>query len=244
MNIKLRSRIRNKISHLLLKWRRAIENARGGDYYQTGEKSFIQAFAASYKGKTPVIFDVGANVGTWSAMVESEVVKQGGQPVVYAFEPVAEYKGNAFALEKVVISETSGTVTMRKWKNSDQSSLYERRTTLSKQGQPELVTVPAIRLDTYIEKHGITHIDLLKVDVEGHELSVLKILGNYLRPDFISYIQFEYGPTYVDAGTYLLDVYQLLKDYRICKMFPNHLEVSPYQSNFEDFTFTNYIALK
>ncbi len=215
MNIRPRSRVRNKLSHLLLKWRRVVENARGGDYYQTGEKSFIDGFAASYKAKKPVIFDVGANIGTWSAMVENEVVKQGGAAVVYAFEPVAEYKGNAFALEKAVISETSGTVTMRKWKNTDQSSLYERRATIAKQGQPELVTVPAMRLDAYIEKHGITHIDLLKVDVEGHELFVLKSLGKYLRPDFISYIQFEYGPTYVDASAYLLDMYQLLKDYRI-----------------------------
>lgn len=177
-------------------------------------------------------------------MVERKISEQGGVPIMYAFEPVAEYKNAAFAIEQVVVSDKPGVVTMRKWKNSDQSSLYERRITLAKQGEPELVTVPAIRLDSYIEEHGISHIDLLKIDVEGHELSVLKSLGTYLRPDFVSHIQFEYGPTYVDAGAYLLDMYQLLKEYRICKMFPDHLEVSPYQSNFEDFTFTNYVALK
>jgi len=37
----------------------------------------------------------------------------------------------------------------------------------------------------YIDQKEIPHIDLLKVDVEGHELSVFEGFGKYLSGDFI-----------------------------------------------------------
>jgi FkbM family methyltransferase len=50
----------------------------------------------------------------------------------------------------------------------------------------EIYSVPAITLDTLLEKHNIEEIDLLSLDVEGYELEVLKGLDlNRFRPKFM-----------------------------------------------------------
>ena len=242
MHIRPRSRVRNKISHLLLKARQRIENGISGDFIKSGEASFIHSFAEDHAGQEVVVFDVGANIGSWGEVVAEEINKQGGTLTLHAFEPVAEYHGSG-TFTKAAVSATPGTVSVYRRKDSDQSSLYERRLARRKQGEAEIVQIPTIRLDDYITEHKITHIDLLKIDVEGHELSVLQSLGTYLDPAFVSMIQFEYGVTYVDSSTYLLDMYELLHAYKICKVFRDHLEETPYQSNLEDFMFTNYVAI-
>jgi hypothetical protein len=39
---------------------------------------------------------------------------------------------------------------------------------------PELIECPTVTISRIISEHGIESIDLLKIDVEGHELAVLK----------------------------------------------------------------------
>lgn len=40
-------------------------------------------------------------------------------------------------------------------------------------GELNIIQVPCVRLDKIFKEHGITHIDFLSIDVEGHELQVL-----------------------------------------------------------------------
>lgn len=242
MKIHPRSRIRNKISHLLLKWRRRLENEIREGFEESGEASLMSAIAKEYAGKKIIVFDVGANIGTWSAVLAKKIAEYDGTLELHAFEPVAQYSGPG-TFNKVAVSTSKGSVIINKWKDSDQSSIYERRINQPKQGKPEQFRIQSIRLDEYIKEHNVSHVDFLKIDVEGHEISVLESLGGYLSPSFISYIQFEYGPTYIESGKFLFDAYTLLNEYRICKLFPRHLEETSYQSNLEDFMFTNYVAI-
>jgi FkbM family methyltransferase len=49
-------------------------------------------------------------------------------------------------------------------------------------------TVPSVRLDDYVAEQGLSRIDLIKVDVEGHELQVLRgseALIQRFRPTFV-----------------------------------------------------------
>ena len=189
MNIKPRSRIRNKISHLLLKARKRVENEIREDFEKSGESYLIHSIAEEYAGEKITVFDVGANIGSWSTLLAREVSKHKSVLDLHAFEPDADYHGPGEFI-KAAVSSTPGTVQIYKRKDSDQSSLYERRLAHSKQGDAKILEIPAIRLDDYIKKNNLQHIDLLKIDVEGHELSVLKSLGSYLRPSFVTYIQF------------------------------------------------------
>lgn len=46
---------------------------------------------------------------------------------------------------------------------------------------PQRFVVPAIRLDTLLEDHGLSQVRLLKIDAEGHEPQVLSGLGERLK---------------------------------------------------------------
>lgn len=47
------------------------------------------------------------------------------------------------------------------------------------------ITVPCETLDTFISKRGIESVDFLKIDVEGHELSVLEPYSWRVKPTLI-----------------------------------------------------------
>lgn len=226
---------------------RRLENSgMWGEFEKNGEGTFLRSLAKDYSGRAITVFDVGANVGDWSRLLEKEIEANKGFLTLHVFEPVADYQGPG-VFNKAVVSDVAGIVSMHVWGGiGDNNSLYERRLFQRKSGKPQVVEVPAVRLDEYITKNNIGHIDLLKVDVEGHDLAVLRSAGKYLDPSYISYIQFEYGNAYVESKSYLLDAYQLLegRGYRICKILPKHLELTPYDGMLEDFNVANYVALK
>ena len=97
----------------------------------------------------------------------------------------------------------------------------------------------------YIEKNSIEHIDLLKIDVEGHEIKSLMGFGKYLNSNFIDYIQFEYGGANLDSHTNLLDFYDLLlpAGFKITKIMNGYLELRDYNPRFDNFVYCNYIAV-
>lgn len=61
----------------------------------------------------------------------------------------------------------------------------------------------------YIISNDIKNIDFLKIDTEGYELNVLKGFEDYL--DIVKIIQFEYGGTFKDSNTKLIDVINYLQ---------------------------------
>ena len=81
---------------------------------------------------------------------------------------------------------------------------------VSAQKVPAL-TLEVVRLDAFLSTRGIAHVDLLKLDVEGAELSALRGLGELLAPERTEVVQFEYGGTTLDAGNRLGDFFELLE---------------------------------
>lgn len=90
-------------------------------------------------------------------------------------------------------------------------------------------------------------IDLLKLDVEGHELDVLKGAKHMLAQGQIKRIHFEYGGTYIDARILLKNFFDLLLPlgYRCYKIYPNSLHlVERYDQVLENFQYSNWLAIK
>ena len=62
-----------------------------------------------------------------------------------------------------------------------------------------------------MDENKITSVDFIKIDTEGYELHVLK--GFEERIANVNIIQFEYGGTFLDNKTKLIDVINYLKEY-------------------------------
>jgi FkbM family methyltransferase len=246
--IDVRLKLRNLLFYLILK----IDNARS-DIDQDGESSLLRRIIKKHTGTNLVLFDIGANVGGYvSTALEilQEVDKQ-KEMSVHAFEPLpttfSQLKTNLgnnsnCKLINAGASDTNGNTTIF------YNPAYSGLTSLHNRAEvdlPSQMDISLTRLDYYMDENKISVIDFLKIDTEGHELSVLKGVGNYLNPKIIKAIQFEYGGTYLDSRTYLKDVYTLLtsKGYEIYKLYPNTIKLRQYHPAMENFQYSNFVAL-
>lgn len=103
-------------------------------------------------------------------------------------------------------------------------------------------------LDEYCEDEGISEINLLKIDVEGHELEVLNGAMDMISSGNIQYITFEFGGANIDTRTYFQDYYYFFDkyDYDIYRILPNSelYKIDSYSELDEKFRTTNYIAVR
>lgn len=148
--------------------------------------------AAVEIGVRPVIFDVGANVGQFlvSALAWWPLA------TVHSFEPIPAAAGkleHEFAdwgdlhVARVALAAEEGSTELVVREYDQCTSLLELGSKL-KEGVYGLDLSPAgtiqvslERLDRYAQRHGIERIDLLKLDVQGYELEVLKGAGEFLQ---------------------------------------------------------------
>lgn len=103
-------------------------------------------------------------------------------------------------------------------------------------------------IDDVVEEHGLDHIDLLKIDVEGHELSVLKGALNNLQRGRVRALTFEFGSGNINSRTFFHDFWDLLTPlgFRIFRVLPTG-RLMPIREYYEDCEYfrgvTNYIAV-
>lgn len=145
-----------------------------GTEYERHETRFVDGFLQVGM----VFFDIGANVGYYTLMAARRVGDAGR---VHGFEPVSRQydtlEANVRAsdlhnvvLNRTIVSERSGTMTISlgpEYHSGIASVCPDPRVP----GQTELVA--SIRLDDYVQQRGLGRVDIIKIDVEGHELSVL-----------------------------------------------------------------------
>lgn len=84
-----------------------------------------------------------------------------------------------------------------------------------KRGHPavadaEVIKVDTVRLDTWARQQGISHIDMLWIDVQGAERQVIEGAEGILRN--VDYIWIEYGETEYEGGMTRQETIDLLGD--------------------------------
>jgi FkbM family methyltransferase len=231
----------------------------GADLHESGELyvlRYIKDELEKQNMEKPVtIFDVGANRGGYSLAVEKIFKNLGKKITIYAFEPasitfqsLAKRVANSSQITPVNMGLNNKTAEAILFSNQEASplaSLYPRNLehldiSLGRQENVHLTTV-----DEFCGQRGITRIDFLKLDVEGHELSVLEGAQNMLQKRAVSYIQFEFGGTDIDSRTFLRDYFNMLKkDYQFYYILRNGLvRMLHYEEQDEIFITTNYLAI-
>jgi FkbM family methyltransferase len=95
--------------------------------------------------------------------------------------------------------------------------------------------------EEYINENKVEKIDFLKIDTEGFELHVLKGFGDFLRN--VKYIQFEYGGTFMDNHTKLIDVVDYLRQFYFVDFGYLHPEgIKPIQDFSDHYQYCNIVC--
>ena len=147
--------------------------------------------------KDNVVFDVGANIGLISAFMGHRVGTGG---TVYAFEPQPETRKELQKtialneLENVVVapyalSSEVGTADLYFVNNNKLSSLAPVGD--NHYGTNKTVRIATNTIDNFCSQNNVTHIDFIKIDVEGFEYEVLIGAREMLQKHAIKAIQFE-----------------------------------------------------
>ena len=184
-----------------------------------------------------IIFDVGANIGQSAASFLDDF------PVarIWCFEPSAtlhsnlarRFSGNSRVIcERFAFSSSQGEARL---KHTPDHSMFHL-IGLSNDKLPANVTladcetVTVETLDRYCHRTGISHIDFLKIDTEGHDLEVLRGANGLLAAGTIACLQcecsmsadnvfhraFEEIKTFVEAFGYrLFGIYEQAEDWSL-----------------------------
>lgn len=171
-----------------------------------------------------IVFDVGANVGNMTELFAKAVGPQGK---VVAFEPARasflELKERCsllffteLELVNAAVTDSEGSIELHVYDDDHRSWSSMVRRPLENYGihiaSPSIETVPAVSIDGYCRSRGIDHIDLMKIDVEGAELLVLRGARGMFQRKRIGLVIFEFGQTTFDMGFSPTDLIQLLDE--------------------------------
>ena len=219
----------------------------------SGERAFIRYLKRRGMLSSGVVFDIGANVGNYSEMLRRYNVRL----PIYAFEPhpVAFQKLKATALENDFIpvwmaaGDQEAETVMYDYSGaggSEHASMYREVIETLHDGVSEAVLIRQTTLDEYVQSHQIEEIALLKIDTEGHELSVLKGARQCISGGWVRAIQIEFNEMNVISRTFFKDIIDLLPGYHFYRLLPDGLQpLGKYNpAHYEIFSFQNIVAIQ
>ncbi|HEX7014373.1 MAG TPA: FkbM family methyltransferase [Cyclobacteriaceae bacterium] len=223
---------------------------RGYDIYRDGEIDAIKYVAGKLKDRKPVVFDVGANKGSYT----KELAAYFKNADIYCFEPskatFSMLESNVGDIPGVKCcnfgfgKENSEVELYSDAEGSGIASLYDRRLGHLGIAMQIKETISIRRIDDFCKSQGIAQIDFLKLDIEGHELAALAGAGELLEQKKIRFIQFEFGGCNIDSRTYFQDFWYLLSPtYMIYRIVADGLyPIKRYSETYEIFRTVNYLA--
>jgi FkbM family methyltransferase len=226
------------------------QNIQGKGYLTSLEKELDLLF--SFIGsKANIAIDIGGNIGSYT----EQLLKRNPNMTVHIFEPSKTniqilndkfINNEKITINPLAVSETTGAATLfSNEPGSGLGSLSKRKLDHFGINFETTESISTIRFEEYwVEKLNSCEIDLVKIDVEGHELSVLNSFGAALFKT--KYIQFEFGGTCIDTRTFFQDFWYFFskKNYSIYRITPlGPQKIQKYSENHESFLYTNFIAV-
>jgi len=209
--------------------------------------------ALAFCGTEPrLAIDVGAHQGDYAAELRR------WQPTleIHLFEPSSTHQlalAKRFAQDSGVVqipaalAAQSGTATLYADRpGSGLASLTRRQLGHLGMTFDTAEPVQTLRFEDYWRRQlGERPIDLVKIDVEGHELQVLEGFGEALTRTRV--VQFEFGGTHIDTRTFFRDFWVFFAErsfdlYRLAPCGP--VPVRAYREADEAFVVTNYLAVR
>lgn len=226
--------------------RHRMNYGRGGTVRGSGEIRLLSFIAERLLLDDPVtVFDVGACVGEYAGYVRS-IMKD--RAIIYCFEPNKisfSALSEAFEEDKRVHCFCCGigdqeteTILYSKIDNPFHASMYQGNAVNEQ-------SISVTTIDRFCKSNDIDRIDLLKMDIEGHELKALLGASSMLNAGKVRFIQFEFGDCNVNSRTFFRDFFDLLSpSYLIYRILHHGLyPIEHYDEAHEVFKVTNYLAI-
>ena len=233
-----------------------IQIGASGDSGLDNERLFIKKILPCFLNgdDTPVIFDVGANVGNYSLALRAQFPKA----TIYAFEPVKKtfeilannVDGKNIKTHNLGFSDKAGTGKLFNIVNSEDTeiaSLYEDVFSGIFQSSAEVTSTEFVMetLDSFCSANHILSVDFLKIDVEGHELFVLRGAEKLIENNGLKIIQFEFNSHNVFSRVFLRDFYLILENFEFYRILESGLaKLGPYTALNEIFVQQNLLAVR
>ncbi|MBI5397162.1 MAG: FkbM family methyltransferase [Verrucomicrobia bacterium] len=218
----------------------------------SGERWLLRRLVPRLRPR-PVILDVGAHFGSYSAAVKAL------QPAatVFAFEPnpttfkqlQAEAQRAGFTAINKGCADKPGKLPLYDCFDNTASA----HASLLKGVFEDIHHYPCVPmeveltdLDGFAREQQLDHIDLLKIDAEGYELPILKGAARLIADGRVDVIQFEFGESDVVSRTFFRDFVQLLPRYRFHRLLCGGLlPLDPQRATFcEIFVHQNIVAFR
>lgn len=228
------------------KYLHAWYNEARWDFSSNGEAFVLSRFNQWAQGRKVAVWDVGAHYGEWSEAAHKLVPSS----EIHSFEIIPEIASGLTDIDwrsahAFGLSDAEGVVDVH-WNkgHNTESSINPRSEALTFQTSPVAVVQCQVKVgDKLVSEFGFP--DFLKIDVEGHEAYVLRGFRETLQSrNAPSLIQFEYGQTYVPSGSTLREIYSLLPNYSIGRLYPGYVDFKPYGYSDEHLRMGNMIATK
>ncbi len=229
----------HRISRVADNYGRAYWN-RNFNLERNGETRVIRTLVG---GLDATVLDVGAHHGDWSAAVRTL------SPLsrIHAFEILEAHREilrHRFADDELMQINDVGLSSV-----SGEAEVVpaESVTSLLTPALPGQATESVVLTtgDEYLASRAIDRVDLLKVDVEGMELDVLRGFADAFGAGAIRAVQCEVNLWRIAARTTFADFYELFDDlgFEVGWVFPRRVEFLPYDTQLETRDGINLIAV-
>lgn len=231
----------------------------GADVTSSGEHAIFKTLQNLPRSAsdTLCLFDVGSNQGQFLQLIDRSLVATPHR--VHCFEPspsaFAILQKNAGKRSDVVfnnigLGEVAGEFDLYSDEaGSGLASLTKRRLDHFGLDFSHRERVQIQTLDSYCSQCSITNIDLLKLDVEGHELEVLNGGARMLAERRIKIVTFEFGGCNIDSRTFVQDFYYFFNSHGMSLIFRilpsgDLQQIKKYNESLEQFRTTNFLVLR
>lgn len=196
---------------------------------KNGEYRLLDLFIETSAKQSLTVFDIGCNKGEWTNAALESSKRHKIKTSAHVFEPSNDSYSRLLDLfdmqlvkvNKIAVSNSNSISKLFVCGNlCGTNSLYGDQGGTTEE-------IETIRLDDYVERQKIDHIDFLKSDTEGHDFVVLQSAENLLKQGKVTIWQFEYNWRWINARSYIKDVFEFVHDkpYWIGKISANQIEI-------------------